>query len=117
MNKFSGFLIASLFFCVAMQPVSAKADCRDIQETADAVHHLANVLERTDVRDLSRKDIKSLEDVIVELQRLANAENNAKLDRAAGKLRNAFEAENKNAFVDAPDDIVDELDRILDNEC
>ena len=67
--------------------------------------------------DAARKDIKSLEDVIVELQRLANAENNTKLDRAAGKLRNAFEAENKSAFVDALDDIVDELDRILDNEC
>jgi hypothetical protein len=81
-------------------------------------NNLDSVADNIDAADyFSREDVQGLSDIVDVIDLIASEENNYKLANAADRMEAARLREEDDAYVDALDQVADEIDTLYVNEC
>ena len=113
MNK---TLIAGLILGLSLSSNSyASLACDELLELRDDISQLADAVE--DSFTISREEDELLSDIVDVNFAIADEEGDNKLRRATERMENAWVNEDKDAYVDALDDVSDRLDSLFVRDC
>jgi hypothetical protein len=110
--------VKSLSF-IALLAVSsnsyAEFSCSELIDLRNTLDTVADNIDAVDY--FSRADVQALSDIVDVIDLIASEENNLNLANAANRMEAARLREEDDAYVDALDQVADEIDDLYVNEC